>query len=296
MVGPTGVGKSFISAELASRFGGEIVCADAYQVYRGLPLLTAQPGPDLRALTSHHLYGEIDPAESFDAAGFAARATPCIENIAQRAALPLIVGGSGLYVRALTDGFDELPPVNPDLRAELQALPREELLARLISADVEAPSQIDVQNPRRIQRALEIVLTTGRPLTESRKSSARPPSQPPPRGIFVYRDKIEMDERIRQNVLSMFRSGVVEEVRQLGDNVGPTASKAIGWREIRSLLEGGMTESECQEAIILATRRYAKRQLTWFRNQTTFLPVNLTDLGHPIQMPRSVLEALCLPL
>lgn len=199
-------------------------------------------------------------------------------------------------MRALTDGFDELPPVDADLRAELQTLSREDLLARLTSADAEAPRQIDVQNPRRIQRALEIILTTGRPLAESRRSSARPPSEPAPRGIFVYRDKVEMDERIRQNVLSMFQSGVVEEVRRLGDRIGPTASKAIGWREIRSLLEGGMTESECHEAIILATRRYAKRQLTWFRNQTSFLPVNLTDLGHPIQMPRSVLEALCLPL
>jgi len=293
IVGPTGVGKSLISVELASQFGGELVCADAYQVYRGLSLLTAQPGPELRTQVPHHLYGVVDPADSFDAAQFATQATQCITEVTNRGAPPFLVGGSGLYVRALTEGLDELPPVDATLRTELEVLTRDELRSRLEAADPEALSQIDAQNPRRIQRALEIVLTTGRPLAEARKMANKPRTGPPPRGIFVFREKSEMDERITQNVRAMFTAGVVEEVRSLG-TVGPTASKAIGWREIHALLAGEMTETECIEAMILATRRYAKRQLTWFRNQTNFYPLNLTDLGSPFQMPRSALEAIAL--
>ncbi len=277
MTGPTGVGKSVFAVELAHRLDGEIVGADAYQVYAGLRILTAQP--DLAGKVPHHLIGFLPPTESFDAAAFFALATEKIAEIRGRGRRPIVVGGTGLYLKALTHGLDAPAPGDPAFREEIQDLPLEELVRRLDEADPEARLVVDLQNPRRVQRALEIVHATGRPLAESRRAW-NTPGNPDFCGLLLTRERPELDDRIAINVDRMFAEGVVHEVGSLG-TVGPTAERAIGFREIRAMLDGRLTESACREAILLATRQYAKRQLTWFRNQFNFTTIDLTGQSSP---------------
>ncbi len=208
----------------------------------------------------------------------------------KRGKIPLLVGGSGLYIKALTHGLEETPPPNPALRAELSSLSPEELLRRLDAADPQARNFIDVQNSRRVFRALEIHLLTGRSLAELRQSwhSRETPGF---RGLLLIREKEELSQRIASTVDRMFARGVIEEIRRV-DNVGPTARMSIGLRDIQALLKGDTSHAECREAIILATRRYAKRQLTWFRNQFSFSHIDLTGLRHNIESLEAALKSL----
>jgi tRNA dimethylallyltransferase len=273
IAGPTGVGKTAFAADFAQRVGGEIVCADAFQVYRGMAVLTAQPDVRTMARARHHLYGVIDPARSFNAAHYAAMLAPTLEDIQSRGCVPVLVGGSGLYLRAATGGLDPLPEPDVSLRARLSAMTCEQALRELEALDPEAAGSIDSQNPRRVKRALEIVIQTGRPLAESRAASSRAAGAW--RGICLVRDRAELHARIARNVATMFESGVVDEVAALGA-VGPTAGMAIGLSEVRDVLAGRLTREAAIESISITTRRYAKRQLTWFRNQTNFPQVTLS--------------------
>ncbi|MDD5198262.1 MAG: tRNA (adenosine(37)-N6)-dimethylallyltransferase MiaA [Terrimicrobiaceae bacterium] len=287
IAGPTGVGKSSLALALAERLGGEIVGADAFQIYTGLPILTAQPTPqDLRWLP-HHLIGCISVGETFDVHRYAALAQPALADVIARGKIPLVVGGTGLYFRALIEGFDPAPPPDAGLRAELDALELPRLIERLRMADPDAPARVDVRNKRRVVRAIEIVEGSGRPLAEFRTT---PSSEA--RGLLLVRDREEMQRRIEANVRSMFDAGVIDEVRSLGESVGPTAARAIGLRQIQALLHGRLTRAECETAMITTTRKYAKRQLTWFRNQTRFRSLDLTDTQNPSQAAESALAAL----
>jgi len=276
VAGPTGVGKTAFAAELACRFGGEILGADAFQVYAGLEILTAQPDAGMRARVPHHLIGFLPPSEPFDAARFAELAREKIAAISARGRRAIITGGSGLYLKALTHGLADLPPPDPALRAELSALSLEELQRRLDESDPAARNHLDLQNPRRVLRALEIHLLTGRSTADLR-DEWKDKSTPGFHGFLLTRDRAELDARITGNVQAMFPSGVVAEVGRLTE-IGPTAARAIGLREIQALRRGELAERQCLEAITLATRRYAKRQLTWFRNQFTFRTIDLTGL------------------
>ncbi len=274
MTGPTGVGKSALSVELAERLGGEIIGADAFQIYAGLPILTAQPGPELTGRVPHHLIGVLGTDEICNAARYVGMAQACIAQVQSRGNVPLLVGGTGLYLKALTHGIAELPPLDEELRAGINAMAPAEALLRLREADPDAHQQIDVQNPVRVRRALEIVLSTGSPLADSRshwKSSGGTLS-----GIVLVRDRLDLRKRIEESVDAMFDRGVIEEVRHARD-VGPGASRAIGFREIQEMLAGGMSLHECRKSLVTATRRYAKRQLTWCRHQFGFPDVSLTS-------------------
>jgi len=277
IAGPTGVGKSPFAVELALRFDGEIIGADAYQIYAGLEILTAQPEPELRARVPHHLIGILPVSEPFDAARFAVLAREKMAEITARGRRPILVGGSGLYLKALTHGLADLPPPDPALRAELSGLPPDELRRRLDQADPEARQNLDFHNPRRVQRALEIFLLTGRSTARQREEWQKPPRFAF-QGLLLTRDRPELDARIAANVGRMFARGVLEEVAAL-KKVGPTAAQAIGFRDIQALLRGETDQTACVAAVTLATRRYAKRQLTWFRNQFNFSPIDLT--GQP---------------
>ena len=288
VAGPTGVGKSAFAVELATRFDGEILGGDAYQAYRGMEILTAQPDRALLATVPHHLIGFLSPTEPFDAARYASLARARISEILAREKVPIIAGGSGLYIKALTHGLAQMPPADPVLRAQFSQLSTRELRERLEIVDPRA--EVDMQNPRRLLRALEISLLTGRPASELRREW-RTKTVPEFRGILLVRDRPELNARIAANVRAMFRRGVVAEVANLRQ-IGPTAAMAIGLREIRALLRGEVTETECIEAVTLATRRYAKRQLTWFRNQFMFEIVDLTGLRDTHEIPPRALEFL----
>lgn len=269
IAGPTGAGKTELSLLLAECLGGEIVGADAFQIYEGLPILTAQPTAGQLARVPHHLVGTVDPSEAYDAARYRREALEAVRDVAGRGKRPIVVGGTGLYIKSLLVGFDELPSQDRDLREEFSALDLSALTERLTSLDPEGAATIDCANRLRVERALEIVMLTGKRLSEVRKG-ARPVPQGV-RGILVVREREELRKRIAANVEAMFSRGVEHEVAALPEkNTGPTASMALGLREIRSLIRGEVTKEEARETIISATRRYAKRQMTWFRNQHEF--------------------------
>jgi tRNA dimethylallyltransferase len=288
VAGPTGVGKSAFAVELATRFDGEILGADAYQVYRGMEVLTAQPERGLLSAVPHHLIGFLSSAEAFDAARFVTLAREKISEILSRGKLPIIAGGSGLYIKALTHGLTGMPAPEPTLRSELTRLSLPELQERLTNIDPNAG--VDLRNPRRVLRALEISLLAGRPASELRRDW-HTQAAPKFRGLLLLRDRRELHARIAANVRSMFERGVVSEVARLAQ-IGPTAAMAIGLREIQALQRGELTEAQCEDAVLLATRRYAKRQLTWFRNQFNFEIIDLTGLRDTHEIPPRALEFL----
>jgi len=301
IVGPTATGKSELGADVAHQLNAEIVSADAFQIYRGLDLLTAKPDASTLAKAPHHLIGTTPLHEEMNAEKFRRLALRAIEEINSRGNLAIVVGGSGLYIKALTYGLAPLPTSDPTLREKLNAMTLDELRSQLIELDPETARKIDVKNRRRLVRALEICLLTGKPASVVIGAAAavaegvdlgdlgnvRPRPAPaatspkpiPATGVFVFRDRQELYVRINQRVEAMFEKGVIEEVRGSGAT-SATASQMIGLREIRQLLEGKMSLLQCIAQIQQETRRYAKRQLTWFRRQTNFSPLNLSLLSH----------------
>ncbi|HEX4706926.1 MAG TPA: tRNA (adenosine(37)-N6)-dimethylallyltransferase MiaA [Candidatus Udaeobacter sp.] len=282
IVGPTATGKSEPAADVARDIGAEIVSADAFQIYRGLDRLSAKPDDSTLAKAPHHLIGTMALSEEMNAEKYRRAASHGIEEINSRGKLAIVVGGSGLYIRALTHGLASLPDADPKLREQLNAMNIDQLRVRLAELDPETARKIDVNNRRRLTRAVEICLLTGKPTSQvvaGVGDSGRPGSPIPATGIFVYRDREELYARINERVEAMFERGVIEEVRAAGA-MSATASQMIGLREIRELLDGRISHLQCIAAIQQATRRYAKRQLTWFRRQTSFLPLNLSLLTH----------------
>jgi tRNA dimethylallyltransferase len=297
IVGPTATGKSELAADVASEIGAEIVSADAFQIYRGLDVLTAKPDASTLEKAPHHLIGTTPLHEEMNAEKYRRAASRAIDEIQSRGRLVIVVGGSGLYIKALTHGLAPLAESDPKVREKLNAMSLDELRFRLIELDPETARKIDMKNRRRVIRALEICLLTGKPasaqrakwpvavsLRESRGGTLMASDQDASHseaatGVFVYRDREELYARINQRVEEMFENGVIEEVRAAGQ-ASVTASQMIGLREIRQLLDGKMSISQCVAAIQQATRRYAKRQLTWFRRQTNFSPLNLSLLSH----------------
>lgn len=212
--------------------------------------------------------------EPWDVARWLAAAQSRIAEIHARQRVAIIVGGTGLYIRALTRGLADLPPASAALREKLDALPLSELLRQLTELDPESASRIDSHNPRRVIRALEVCLLTGKPFSNFREQWNGEPSGW--RGIVLTREREKLYARINRRTEAMFESGVVEEVRNVGD-VGPTASQTLGLREIRAHIDSAMTKPECIAAIQQATRRYAKRQLTWFRRETDLRAVPMSS-------------------
>ncbi|MEP6777745.1 MAG: tRNA (adenosine(37)-N6)-dimethylallyltransferase MiaA [Chthoniobacterales bacterium] len=301
IVGPTATGKSEIAAEVASASGAEVISADAYQLYDGLDLLTAKPHTAMLAKVAHHLIGDFPLTEAMNAEKFRVAALDAIEEIQGRGKSVIVVGGSGLYVKALTHGLAPLPKVDHELRARLGELTLDELYARLDQVDPGAAKTIDRKNKRRLVRALEICSVTERPVSQQRTqwksivaadvaggrdargaetplSSAETAPATTMSGVFLFRDRADLAQRIDQRVEAMFANGVVDEVQRVSE-FGETAAKTLGFQQVRDLIAGKLSERECITAIQQATRRYAKRQLTWFRRQTTFESLNLSLHG-----------------
>ena len=292
IVGPTAAGKSELTADVARDLDAEIVNADAFQIYRGLNLLTGKPDSATQAKAPHHLIGTIPIREEMNAEKFRRIALRAIGEIHARGKRAILVGGSGLYIKALTYGISSAPAPDPEVRAQLNKMSLDQLREKIIKLDPETARKIDMKNRRRLVRAVEICLLTRKRASvqrtqwEQKVVAAAVPSGRTPaaetaaattHGVFVFRDRDELHERINRRVEAMFENGVKEEVRAT-DAMSQTASQMIGLREIRELLEGKMSILQCVAAIQQATRRYAKRQLTWFRHQTNFAPLNLSLL------------------
>jgi tRNA dimethylallyltransferase len=245
--------------------------------------------------------------EETNAEKFRHLALRAIDEINLRGRLAIVVGGSGLYIKALTHGLAPLPESNPKLREKLNAMSLDDLHSQLCELDQETARKIDLKNRRRVVRALEICLLSGKSASAQRQQWTGDTGNPrsgglpsaaeaiwtspfletmqtglsasPATGAFVFRDRNELYERINQRVEMMFQRGVIEEVRTAGE-ISQTASQMIGLREIRELLAGKKSIPQCIAEIQQASRRYAKRQLTWFRRQTNFFPLNLSFLTH----------------
>ncbi len=276
IVGPTATGKSALAADVAQGIGAEIINADAFQIYRGLDLLTAKPDAATIAKVPHHLSGTVPLHEEMNAEKFRRAASRVIDEIHSRDKPALVVGGSGLYIKTLTHGLVDLPEADPNLRAQLNEMSLNELRRRLVDLDPETARKTDVKNRRRLVRALEICLLTGKSVSAQR---AEWNTVAGATGVFVFRDRDELYTRINNRVEAMFENGVIEEVR-VAEATSSTASKMIGLHEIRESLEDKMSILQCIAATQQATRRYAKRQLTWFRRQSNFEPLNLSLLSH----------------
>jgi tRNA dimethylallyltransferase len=275
IVGPTAIGKSELAADVAARCNAEIVSGDAFQIYRGLPLLSAQPDETILGKASHHLIAIVPLSDEMSAEKFRELALSAVEQINRRGKLALVVGGSGLYLKALTHGLAPLPAVDPQLRAELSALSLEELNTRLLAVDPLGAEKIDRRNKRRVVRALEIFAQTNSPASVQRVQWKEEPGYAP--GAFVFRERADLYRRINARVEAMFRAGVTEEVAGVSQ-LSATAAQILGFNEIRELVAGKTSPPDCIGTIQQATRRYAKRQLTWFRRQTNFDALNLTLL------------------
>jgi tRNA dimethylallyltransferase len=282
IVGPTATGKSELAADVAHEVAAEIVSADAFQIYRGLDLLTAKPEPPTLAKAPHHLIGTVPLTEEMNAEKYRRAAMRAIEEINLRGNLAIVVGGSGLYIKALTHGLAPLPESDPSLRERLNAMSLDDLRSQLSELDPETAQRIDLKNRRRVTRALEICLLTGKPASEvvaGVADSGQPGSSIPATGALVFRDRQELYERINRRVEAIFGRGGIDEVRAVAVT-SATASQMIGLREIRQLLARKKSLPQCIAEIQQATRHYAKRQLTWFRRQTNFVPLNLSFLTH----------------
>ena len=275
LAGPTSVGKSDISLALAEKFGGEIVCADAFQLYREFPVLSAQPSEADKSRVPHHLFGTVPCTDEMDAAQFAGRALDVIAEIAARGKVPVVVGGSGLYLQALIAGLPQLPSIASAVREEVRGRTLKDMLVRLQSLDPASLSVIDVHNPRRVARRLELCLQTGKPASELLTEVSVPEGL---RGVVLLRDRDELNARIATAVEARLAGGAMDEVRAARDRAGSTARQILGWKEITSLLDGEIDRATCAELVTAATRQYAKRQLTWFRAKSTFPSENLSTV------------------
>lgn len=292
VLGPTGSGKSAVAVELAELLGeAEIVSADAYQVYRELPILTAAPSEGERARVPHHLVGFMGVEENNDAALHARRALKAIQDITARGKRAIVTGGSGLYVKFISHGISPAPPSDPALRAELSALPPEEAVRRLQEADPEGAAATNLQNPRYVVRNLEIVLLGGKPLSHWQQNWQHEPAGP---GFVITRDTAELDARIARRTAGMLRGGVLDEVRAVAmKELSATAAKTLGLPPILQHLQSGETDTaQLQADIYLATRQYAKRQRTWLRRENWLTPLEADAAATPAELAKRIAQQI----
>jgi len=272
VLGPTATGKSALGMRVCGEHRGEMVNADALQIYRGFDIGTAKPSPEDRRLVRHHLVDIRDPEEAFSAGEFARAARAALTDLKARGKLAVIVGGSGLYLKALLEGISEIPVVPADvregLRRRLEAEGLDSLRRELRRLDPKTENRLAQGDTQRVLRGLEVALVTGRPLShwqafeppESHRISALKIGLTLPRKLLY--------DRIRSRVESMLEAGWLREVENLldrGYSGEEPAFQAIGYRQLVRHLRGGVSLGEAVEDTIGATRRYAKRQLTWFR-------------------------------
>ena len=266
--GATASGKTAHALALASELNGEIVNGDAFQIFRGIETISAAPSEEEKLLFPHHLFGVLEPGENCDAGRFHEMAVPVIAEILSRGKTPVIVGGSGLYLKFLTHGPSPLPKGDDAIRAEMDARPLEDLLVELEKLDPVEAAQVHRGNRRYVSRSLEICRLTGGKVSELRDGWERKTKELDARlqGVWLVRDRADLHSRIAQRTKQMLSGGAIEEVAKL-EGIHGNWEKAIGVKEIRRHLDGEISRAECEELIVFATRQYAKRQETWFRRE-----------------------------
>jgi len=275
IAGPTASGKSALALDVAESLGGVIVNADSMQVYRDLRVITARPTADDEARAPHKLYGFVDAAENYSVGRWCLDVEEALAEIGKQGRVPILVGGTGLYFKALTSGLAAVPPIPADIRAGVrERLQREGapvLHAELMRLDPATAQRVTANDRSRISRALEVVLATGRALSDWHREGL-PPSIDPARAVkvFVACERKELVRRIEARFDAMMKSTALSEVRRLAERkLDPTlpVMKAHGVPWLIRHLHGEILREDAIAGAVMDTRRYAKRQLTWFRNQ-----------------------------
>ncbi len=297
IMGPTASGKSALALALAERIDGEIINADSMQVYRDFRILTARPSIEEEGEAPHHLYGHIDAAERYSTGRWLTDALAAIADIRSRTKTPIIVGGTGLYFRALTQGLADMPDVDPELRAALIARAEREgapvLHAELAALDPQTASRLEPNDAPRIIRALEVIETTGESITsfQSNTKPALPGNEWT--GLALTPDRDALYASINKRFDNMLEQGALNEVRAFAArNLDPSlpAIKAHGAPALGAYLRGEMSLQAATEFGQRDTRRYAKRQFTWIANQMPSWPrIALPELPHRMEMALDML-------
>jgi tRNA dimethylallyltransferase len=281
IAGPTASGKSALALTIAERFGGTIVNADSMQVYRDLRVITARPTPEEEARVPHMLYGHVDAAENYSTGRWIKDVAAALEDIRAAGRLPILIGGTGLYFSALTKGLAAVPPIPPDIREDVRGrLAREgvaPLRAELEALDPTTAARLRVNDRSRISRALEVVKATGRSITDWHRDGMPPVLDSEKTAkVFLAVERKELVGRIEARFDAMLTAGALEEVRALAARkLDPTlpAMKAHGVPWLIRHLKGEITLEQAAAGGKMDTRRYAKRQVTWFRNQLADWPM-----------------------
>jgi tRNA dimethylallyltransferase len=283
VVGPTAAGKTALSLDLAEALGGEVVNTDSMQVYRGMDIGTAKlPADEWRGIP-HHMLDLLEVTEPATVAEFQRWARAVIADCRARGAAPVLVGGSALYTRAILDRF-EFPGTDPAVRhqleEELAEVGPEAMHRRLVAVDADAAAKIIATNGRRIVRALEVIAITGRPFSATLPELRYEIDDAHQIGVDIPRDVL--DERIALRVQRMWEAGFVDEVRRLAERglrEGRTANRALGYQQVLAFLDGQITEEEAMEQTVSGTRRFARRQDSWFRKDPRITWVAWDDPG-----------------
>lgn len=276
-MGPTACGKTALALALAARLPVEVVSVDSAQVYRGLDIGTAKPDAATQAVCPHHLIDVIEPTEAYSAGRFRAEALRCMEAIAARGRVPLLVGGTMLYFKALKEGIDAMPPADAAIRAHLDAQAAARgwpaLHAQLARIDPQAACRIAVNDAQRIQRALEVWLVSGRPISDWQQGKTAKPAWRWIEIALVPSDRSVLHARIEARFAAMLEAGLVEELRALRARYALTpelpAMRCVGYRQVWAYLEGEYDQQALCARGAAATRQLAKRQLTWLRQWRT---------------------------
>ncbi len=300
IAGPTASGKTSLSVKLAQRFGAEIVSADSMQIYKGMDIATAKPTKEEMCSIPHHLMDFVDIEETYSVARYIEDANKAIENIHSRGKLPLIVGGTGLYMDSLLSGITYCEgEVDLDLRKKLQdklaLVGIDEMLRELATFDPDSAQRLSIElNPKRIIRAMEVYYTTGITMTEQNLRSRNVESQYNPTKIALnFRDRQKLYDRINLRVDIMLEQGLVKEAEAyFSSNPGNTAVQAIGYKELKPYFDGVLSLEECVETLKRSTRRYAKRQLTWFMRDQQIKWFYADDYNNSDELFQSVSDYL----
>jgi tRNA dimethylallyltransferase len=302
LAGPTACGKSAAAVAIAMRIGADILSMDSMSIYRGMEIGTAKPSPQLRALTSHHLIDLCEPHESFSVAQYLSAATDAARTVVARGRIPLFVGGTGLYLRALLRGVFDGPEIAPEIRRqiteELASSSAEQMHAKLATVDPRAARRIHANDGRRIVRALEVYFATGRPLSEFHRQAPLPLEDRPQHVYWFSPPRRWLYERIDRRVEAMVADGLIEEVRGLLAGPQPlshTARQALGYKEVIAHLEEGVPLAETIALIQTRTRQFAKRQHTWFRHLEECRPIEMTGSETAEELAESVLRSSGIP-
>jgi len=303
VAGPTASGKTRLGIELAKMYGGEIVSADSMQLYRGMDIGTAKATPEEQAEAPHHMLDVADPSEAYSVARYVDEAGAVCDEILVRGRVPILVGGTGLYIDSLISGRDfadnqEDKALRTELEAEYDRLGGEAMLQKLAAFDPERASKLGAGDKRRIVRAVEIYRLTGKTATEhDEETRRRPPRYDAARIVLNYKNRADLYARIDQRVTRMAADGLFDEVRRLLDSglaADCTAMQAIGYKEAVLALKGELAEDKALDLIRQGSRRYAKRQITWFGRWEGALRIlwdAAPDFGAALQISTAFLQS-----